>query len=146
MGGPTQYEGRLEVYYNGEWGTVCDDKINDKVSAVVCRTLDLPWYDWTVSDIYYLQRNWSNIWKINQIENTLFIYSKEIISNMFHIIFVSTSYYTSTKTISNYNQWNMFKIYILLALVIQHSGHQKCTEAQCMDRGQVVSGWTMLTV
>lgn len=43
IGGTTQFEGRLEVYRHGQWGTVCDDKINEKVSAVVCRTLGLPW-------------------------------------------------------------------------------------------------------
>ncbi|XP_065928600.1 deleted in malignant brain tumors 1 protein-like [Magallana gigas] len=49
VGGATQYEGRLEVYRHGQWGTVCDDKINEKVSAVVCRTLGLPW---TTSEVY----------------------------------------------------------------------------------------------
>lgn len=43
MGGGTQYEGRLEVYRYGQWGTVCDDNLDEKVSAVVCRTLGLPW-------------------------------------------------------------------------------------------------------
>eukprot|EP00105_Crassostrea_gigas_P035986 XP_019920134.1 PREDICTED: deleted in malignant brain tumors 1 protein [Crassostrea gigas] len=49
IGGTTQFEGRLEVYRHGQWGTVCDDKINEKVSAVVCRTLGLPW---TTSEVY----------------------------------------------------------------------------------------------
>nr|XP_034316959.1 deleted in malignant brain tumors 1 protein-like isoform X6 [Crassostrea gigas] len=43
VGGMTEYEGRLEVYYLGRWGTVCDDDLNDKLSVVVCRSLGLPW-------------------------------------------------------------------------------------------------------
>nr|XP_034310797.1 deleted in malignant brain tumors 1 protein isoform X2 [Crassostrea gigas] len=42
VGGPTQYEGRLEVYKSGKWGTVCDDILNS-LSVVVCRSLGLPW-------------------------------------------------------------------------------------------------------
>lgn len=52
MGGLTEYQGRLEVYYNGSWGTVSlpyyyyyynyrDEYKN--LSAVVCRSLGLPW-------------------------------------------------------------------------------------------------------
>eukprot|EP00105_Crassostrea_gigas_P042487 XP_019926635.1 PREDICTED: deleted in malignant brain tumors 1 protein [Crassostrea gigas] len=49
MGGASQFEGRLEVYRHGQWGTVCDDNLNEKVSAVVCRTLGFPW---TTSEVY----------------------------------------------------------------------------------------------
>lgn len=43
VGGTHKYEGRLEVFYNGEWGTVCDDGGVYGIAAVVCRSLGLPW-------------------------------------------------------------------------------------------------------
>lgn len=32
-------EGRIEIRYNGVWGTVCDDDFNDDAAKVVCRYL-----------------------------------------------------------------------------------------------------------
>ena len=36
-----KYEGRLEVSYLGEWGTVCNQGFNDKAAQTVCGSLGL---------------------------------------------------------------------------------------------------------
>jgi deleted-in-malignant-brain-tumors protein 1 len=39
VGGPSTRQGRLEVRYNGVWGTVCDDNFDNADAAVICYML-----------------------------------------------------------------------------------------------------------
>jgi hypothetical protein len=37
--GKTPFEGRLEVFYRGQWGTVCDDQFDVRAAKVACSML-----------------------------------------------------------------------------------------------------------
>jgi len=39
VNGSNKFEGRLEVFHDGVWGSVCDDFFANKEAKVVCRTL-----------------------------------------------------------------------------------------------------------
>eukprot|EP00914_Ancora_sagittata_P008418 GHVO01016421.1.p1 GENE.GHVO01016421.1~~GHVO01016421.1.p1 ORF type:complete len:137 (-),score=17.06 GHVO01016421.1:194-604(-) len=42
LAGGTRFRGRLEVFYGGSWGTVCDDHFTNVNAVVICKALGLP--------------------------------------------------------------------------------------------------------
>ena len=55
MGGSSYNEGRVEVNYNGEWGTVCDDGWSYTDAGVVCRQLGFGSLGTAIGSAYFSQ-------------------------------------------------------------------------------------------
>ena len=66
VGGSSYNEGRVEVNYNGEWGTVCDDGWNTSAAYVVCRQLGFGSSGIKYGDAYFGQGS-GPIWLDNVI-------------------------------------------------------------------------------
>lgn len=39
VGGSSPTEGRVEIFYHGQWGTVCSDKFDTSSADVICNQL-----------------------------------------------------------------------------------------------------------
>nr|ACT53266.1 scavenger receptor cysteine-rich protein [Azumapecten farreri] len=75
VNGKTQNEGRVEVYYHNQWGTVCDDYFGKEEAKTVCRMLGLPTAEaQSVSGGYFgdgIGRIWLDNLHCTGLENSL---------------------------------------------------------------------------
>ena len=74
VGGNLYNDGRVEVNYNGEWGTVCDDGWYTSNTYVVCRQLGFGEYGYTYSGASFGQGSgpiWLDSVKCTGSESTL---------------------------------------------------------------------------
>ena len=62
VGGSGPHEGRVEIYHNREWGTVCDDYWDITDATVVCRQLGYPTALVAVVSAGFGEGDTRNIW------------------------------------------------------------------------------------
>ena len=73
--GNRPHEGRVEVYYNRQWGTVCDDNFGSSDANVVCRQLGYAGATQYHSSAYYGEGSgpiWLDDLECSGVEESLF--------------------------------------------------------------------------
>ena len=83
VGGSSYNEGRVEVNYNGEWGTVCDDGWNNINAGVVCRQLGFGTFGRTYFRRIYYGQGSGPIW----LDNVLCIGNESTLASCSHLGF-----------------------------------------------------------
>ena len=87
VGGSSYNEGRVEVNYNGEWGTVCDDGWDDTDAGIVCRQLGFGSYGSSYGGALFSQGS-GPIW----LDNIACIGTESTIASCGHLGFNITRY------------------------------------------------------
>ncbi|VDI75538.1 deleted in malignant brain tumors 1 protein, partial [Mytilus galloprovincialis] len=65
VGGKGPFEGRLEVFHNGEWGTVCDSEFDASDAVVICKMLGYQQSNPAVIPISKIKPGFGPIWMGN---------------------------------------------------------------------------------
>lgn len=58
--GSEPHKGRVEVFYNGQWGTICDDHWDNNDGKVVCKMLGFSGVSQVFTKAFFGQGNISN--------------------------------------------------------------------------------------
>ena len=80
VGGSLYNEGRVEVYHNGEWGTVCDDGWDDTDATVVCRQLGFGSSGTAIGSAYFGQASGAIL-----LDNVLCIGNESTLARCLHL-------------------------------------------------------------
>ena len=79
VGGQSLLEGRVEIFFNNEWGTVCDDFWDQTDAEVVCRQLGFP-VERAIGNAHFGQGS-GNIW----LNNVACTGSEQYLSQCSHV-------------------------------------------------------------